>query len=447
MKSSLKYGLFLWCIFSLLFLNAQSPAPNNTYNLDKVGYEKSSFQSMGHVPVFELKEGIMYEPVDLTGADIFKTTIGFKEVVLPQNKEGYNWNTVAYGYLYRNSVIKSQKSEYLAFVIPDYLLQRTINKLDIWIDFNGDGNFSNDAKPHLKSIAADKWFLQLDSFGGGYNLQWFPVPLFRKFAQMNDTAMKELVGPRHYLGSNYSIKANRKAVLYTCIGDSSERSHVGILDRDFNGSFLDETDLILLSDGDSIFNADNSLPLSQANRIPWKGRDYQFKIQKSKDGYLLNYIELGGSKNRISIGKKIPKVKIFLAPKSSKKVDLQRRLKRKRITKILSKKADIKLIYVWSAINSDFERDSSALHQILRKHALNPKFDAVLLNFGGSIRYITGYNSRFSLNVKQLIADSRTISKLNVHKMPHFLILDRKNRILYIGSNLQTIEDYINRAQ
>jgi hypothetical protein len=79
--------------------------------------------------------------------------------------------------------------------------------------------------------------------------------------------------------------------------------------------------------------------------------------------------------------------------------------------------------------------------------AQNPKFDAVLLNFGGSIRYITGYNSRFSLTVKQLIADSRTISKLNVQKMPHFIILDRKNRILYIGSNLQTIEDYINRAQ
>jgi hypothetical protein len=108
---------------------------------------------MGHVPVFELKEGIIYEPVDLTGADIFKTTTGFTEVILPQNKEGYQWKSVAYGYLYRNSEIKSQKSEYLAFVIPDYLLQRTINKLDIWIDFNGDGNFSNDAKPNLKSIA------------------------------------------------------------------------------------------------------------------------------------------------------------------------------------------------------------------------------------------------------------------------------------------------------
>jgi hypothetical protein len=317
----------------------------------------------------------------------------------------------------------------------------------VFSDFNGDGNFSNDAKPHLKSIALDKWFLQLDSFGGGYDLQWFPVPLFRKFAQMNDTAMKELIGPRQYLGSNYSIKANRKAVLYTCIGDSSERSHVGILDRDFNGSFLDESDLIILSEGDSIFNADNSLPLSKANRVPWKGRDYEFKVYKSGDGYQLNFRELGGSKNRISIGKKIPKVKIFLAPKSTKKVDLQRKLKRKRITKILNKKADIKLIYVWSAINSDFERDSSTLHHILRKHAQNPKFDAVLLNFGGSIRYITGYNSRFSLTVKQLIADSRTISKLNVQKMPHFIILDRKNRILYIGSNLQTIEDYINRAQ
>ena len=440
----LKYGLFFWGMFSFLSLSAQTPAEKT---LDKIGYEKSAFQSMGHIPVFELQDAIMYEPVDLTGADIFKVTTAFTEVILPQNESSYQWKSVAYGYFYRNFEIKSKKKEYLAFIIPDYLLQRTNHKLDIWVDYNDDGDFSNDPKPNLKSIGAGKWFLQLDSFGGGYDLQWFPVPQFRKFAQMNDTAMKELIGPRRYLGSNYSLKANRKAVLYTSIGDSLESAHVGVLDRDFNGSFTDENDLILLSESDSIFNADNSLPLSKANRVPWKGRDYEFNILKSKGEYQLVFRELGGSKNRISIGKKLPKVKAFITPKSTKKVDLQRKLKRRRITKVFNKKAEVKLIYVWSAINSDFERDSSALHQILRKNASNPKFDALLLNFGGSIRYITGYNSRFSLTVKQLIADSKTISKLSIQKMPQFILLDRKNRILYIGSNLQSLEDYINRAQ
>lgn len=444
MKYPLKYGLFFWGMFSFLSLGAQTPTEKT---LDKVGYEKSAFQSMGHIPVFELQDAIMYEPVDLTGADIFKVTTAFTEVILPQDQSSYQWKSVAYGYFYRNFEINLKKREYLAFIIPDYLLQRTSNTLDIWIDFNDDGDFSNDPKPNLKSIGAGKWFLQLDSFGGGYNLQWFPVPQFRKFAQMNDTAMKELIGPRHYLGSNYSLKANRKAVLYTSIGDSLESAHVGVLDRDFNGSFTDENDLILLSESDSIFNADNSLPLSKANRVPWKGRDYEFNILKSGGEYQLEFRELGGSKNRISIGKKLPKVKAFITPKSTKKVDLQRKLKRRRITKVFNRKAEVKLIYVWSAINSDFERDSSALHQILRKNASNPKFDALLLNFGGSIRYITGYNSRFSLTVKQLIADSRTISKLSIQKMPQFILLDRKNRILYIGSNLQSVEDYISRAQ
>lgn len=444
MKYPLKYGLFFWGMFSFLSLGAQTPTEKT---LDKVGYEKSAFQSMGHIPVFELQDAIMYEPVDLTGADIFKVTTAFTEVILLQDESSYQWKSVAYGYFYRNFEINLKKREYLAFIIPDYLLQRTSNTLDIWIDFNDDGDFSNDPKPNLKSIGAGKWFLQLDSFGGGYNLQWFPVPQFRKFAQMNDTAMKELIGPRHYLGSNYSLKANRKAVLYTSIGDSLESAHVGVLDRDFNGSFTDENDLILLSESDSIFNADNSLPLSKANRVPWKGRDYEFNILKSGGEYQLEFRELGGSKNRISIGKKLPKVKAFITPKSTKKVDLQRKLKRRRITKVFNRKAEVKLIYVWSAINSDFERDSSALHQILRKNASNPKFDALLLNFGGSIRYITGYNSRFSLTVKQLIADSRTISKLSIQKMPQFILLDRKNRILYIGSNLQSVEDYISRAQ
>lgn len=431
-------------MISFLSLGAQTP---NEKTIDKMGYEKSSFQSMGHIPMFELQEAIMYEPVDLTGADIFKATTASTKIILPKDKSLYQWKSVSYGYFYRNFEINSKKREYLAFIIPDYLLQRTSNKLDIWIDFNDDGDFSNDPKPNLINNGAGKWFLKLDSFGGGYDLQWFPVPQFRKFAQMNDTAMKELIGPRRYLGSNYSLKANRKAVLYTSIGDSLESAHVGVLDKDFNGLFTDENDLILLSENDSIFNADNSLPLSKANRVTWKGRDYEFIIFKSRDAYQLKYRELEESKNRISIGKKLPKAKAFFTPKSTKKVDLQRKLKRRKITKVFDRKAEVKLIYVWSAINSDFETDSSTLHQILRKNASNPKFDAVLLNFGGSIRYITGYNSRYSLNVKQLIADSRTISKLNIQKIPQFIILDRKNRILYIGSNLQSIDDYINRAQ
>jgi len=62
MKGYLKYGLFLWGFIFLLSLNAQTYPQNNSYNLNKVGYEKSSYQSMGHVPVFELKEGSFMNP-------------------------------------------------------------------------------------------------------------------------------------------------------------------------------------------------------------------------------------------------------------------------------------------------------------------------------------------------------------------------------------------------
>lgn len=442
----MKFRLFSWGFFSVFYLNAQSIVQNHPVPLKQVAYEKSAFQSMGHVPLFDLNELKMYEPVDLTGANIFKVTTEYTEVKLP-NDARYQWKSIAYGYFYRNFRINSKSNEYLAFIVPDYLLQRNTQKLEIWIDFNADGDFSNDPKPNIKSTGVDKWFLQLDSFGGGYDLQWFPVQQFRKFAQMNDTAMKELVGPRKYVGSHYSLKANRKSVLYAEIGDSLERTFIGILDRDFNGSFQDEADLIILSESKIVFNAENALPLTKANRVAWKGRDYKFNIFKSENQYFLNFNELGGSKKGISIGRKIPKAKVYSIPKSSKKSDLQKRLKRKRITKILNKKAELKLLYVWSAINLEFENDSAKLHQILRDNAQNNKFDAVLLNFGGSIRYITGYNSRFTLNVKQFIADSKTMAKLNVKKIPHFILLDEKNRILYIGSNLQMIEDYINRIQ
>jgi len=426
---------------------SQSIEIEQIYKLDKIGYEKSAFQSMGHVPFFELTESQMFEPVDLTGADIFKTTVGFNEVILPNLPSNYQGKTISYGYLYRNFAINKAKREHLAVLIPDYLYQRTTNILDLWIDFNGDWDFSNDPKPNIKQISKGKWFLQLDSFGGGYDIQWFPVPQFRKFAQMNDTAMKELIGPRKYLGSNYSLKANRKSVLYTTIYDSSENANFGLLDRDFNGTFNDEGDMFLVTEGDSIFDAENAILLNKENRISWKGFDYQFKVNNRLDGIYLIIQKLRGSKNKIAIGKKLPKSKGYVIPKSTKKADLQRKLKRKKITKTLNKRAEIKLIYFWSAINSDFENDSSQLHEILRRNSSNPKFDAVLINFGGSIRYITGYNSRFSLNVKQLIADSKTISKLNIQKIPQFIILDRNNRILYIGSSLHSIEDYINRTQ
>ena len=415
-----------------------------TFALKQIGFEKASFQSMGHVPMFQLLNGVIYEPIDLTGADLFKSTVGFTEVKLPSDIENIDY---AYGHLYRNYEAQGLKKEHLTILIKDYYQMKTINKMVVYIDFNADGDFTNDPKPNLQKIGNGKWYLKLDSFGGGYEIQWFPVSQFRKFAQMNDTAMKELIGPRKYLGSHYSLKANRKSVLYGSQNDLNEQISVGLFDKNFNGEYAEDEDLLILSEGDSVFDASNAFELKNLKRANWKGKDYLIKIDKKVSNYQVTFEELLHSRNKVAIGRKIPRVKVLIAPNSNKKSDLSKKLKRRRVSKLLKKSAKVKLIYFWSAINKDFELDSSMLHEVLRNNSTNQNFDAILVNFGGSIRYISGYNSRFSLKNKQAIADSKTIEKLNIKKIPQFLILDNKNRIIYIGSNIQTIQDYINRNQ
>ena len=119
----------------------------------------------------------------------------------------------------------------------------------------------------------------------------------------------------------------------------------------------------------------------------------------------------------------------------SKDSNKPRRNKRRAIRKI---KADSKLIYVWSAENELFMQDSAQLHQWSRLH---PDVQLVMLNFGGSSKYLSSYNNRYSIQAIQGILTSKIVKKLKLQTMPQYFLLDKKNRIRYMGHSISKLNE------
>lgn len=247
---------------------------------------------------------------------------------------------------------------------------------------------------------------------------------------MNDLSIKELKGPREFIGTRFSIKETRFNILYDMVKFRSDSLMVGLMDVNQNGVFTDEgIDRWVISPFNEDYADTKEATIFENNsQISWLGS--QFELRKSsfpKFEFVRN--DMGCSKNSLINGTKVPRFRYCRAIKGKSS---------KKSSRANGGKAQV--FIVWSADNERFVKDSACVHRLSR---MNKEIHWVFLNFGGSGRYVGGYNRRFDLDVTQGFCTSRIAEKLKIQTLPQYYFFDQKHRLIATGKGLDELKHII----
>ena len=95
------------------------------------------------------------------------------------------------------------------------------------------------------------------------------------------------------------------------------------------------------------------------------------------------------------------------------------------------------LVVIWNAYDNQWNQDSMLYHQLAR--VKNDSFQVVMLNYGGSGRYVYRYNKTYDITAHQGFLTSTLIELLKVQTMPQSILLDHKFRIVEINPSLEEL--------
>lgn len=398
--------------------------------LNRVGMDASSKSGMGLIPLFELKENWIHENLDLVGADYQRMPDSVK--IVPPVHLG----DLSYGYFFQQHESSVWESSRLLFVVENGSRWNLSATSRIWVDRNHNLDFRDDTPDTLfrGKMRKPLWFSADNEFASGVNIQVFPTHKFYRFSQMNDLSIKEMSGPRVYLGTEKSLKEERINIRYASFLFRRDTLVIGILDVNSNGVFGDKgIDQWVISD---IYNPAISMQytvlLQSSSEFAWMGYAYRLTLDSARVGsnYLSLTPVLKPSKQHKSLlnDSKIPAFKFCVAQKNGK---------RKHSRKLGNKTS---VWVIWSAENSNYNFDSARLHDLSRQYATTANW--LFLNFGGSGKYVSYYNRRYDLNVLHGFCNSRIADKLKLQSLPQYLVWSERKRLLFNTSNVDDLREY-----
>lgn len=381
----------------------------------------SNQKSMGFIPLFKT-DGIVHSYMDVVGAD-FNNVAKTHPVTLPDsNNQNYY-----YGYVFQEHQSNIFEPNRLLFLVENGKYWWNYNKSRVWFDRDHDFDFTNE-KPDIFSKGRSNviYFDHGDSTGSGLKLEQFPAAKFHRFTSMNDQSIKELKGPREFIGTRYSLKETRFNVIYDIVKFRNDSLMVGLMDVNQNGVFTDEgIDKWLISPYQEHHADTKETTLFERNsQLSWLG--FQFELQESSfPKFEFFRSDEVCSENTLINGTKVPRFRYCktVNGKSSKQSSRSN-----------SDKAQVFII--WSADNERFVRDSAIVHGLSRIHK---DIHWVFLNFGGSGRYVDGYNRRFDLEVTQGFCTYRIAEKLKIQTLPQYFYFDKKHRLVATGKGLDEL--------
>jgi len=240
--------------------------------------------------------------------------------------------------------------------------------------------------------------------------------------------------------------------------------YIGVKDVNSNGSFQDPNmDRVVLSHSIQRFELDNSKPLSNNLTLNWLGKSFRLQSITTENQLLIDYDpsyrpsrKEMKSANSLLVGQKLPRFKFCLAIKKQTKFTKKRKKIRRYKPQVgLFQNAHSRamwpernnldsmqtLVVVWNAFDQQWDKDSSLVHQCARlpKNRVS-NLQVIMLNFGGSGKYVHRYNQRYELNnAIQGFCSASLARKLKIQTMPQYFLLDSRFNILEINPNLQTI--------
>jgi hypothetical protein len=266
----------------------------------------------------------------------------------------------------------------------------------------------------------------------GIQFEPFPYQQFKQFAKMSDEAILLQQGNRTYVSSRFSLKETRWNLWYARTIYDGDTLDIGIKDINCNGKYNDwGIDRVFIkSYNNPIFYGNNSVVLEKNTDLFWMGNSFELKVFDDQLGVVeIKKVAPKTNDYCLSIGKKFPRFRFCVAEKPVHKKQIRRL------------RAEYVFVYVWSAENPSFIADSSILHQIQRN--LPSNFKILMLNHGGSGRYVYRYNKRYETNFLQGFCSPKIAKKLKLQSMPQSFLLDSRHNIVKIGMNARQFQRFI----
>jgi len=479
---------------------SQKANDNNLKNstniiLSKTASDDENSRSMGMVLVFELNSDLIHRSIDQVSGDPMNwTTDTFSYTLLEKNEldkpnignkgsgssislnsEENSENNCKhiriklpqilskspsqidsryhYGYVFNEHRKNPIEPLNTLFVMEDFYT--TNRSTRIWIDYNNNFDLTDDTLFQWKYPAQSLIIPFPDAHSSSQiRISKFPYYKFRQFSSMQDTAMQWMSNGRRFVGSRECLKAIRENILYGDFYTGIDTVKIGLQDVNLNGIVNDKgIDRIVISNQkNEEFSASLSQVLDKENYVVWMGK--MFRVQPSimaNENISLQLTPSYSKKhaNSLILDQKFPRFRFESIEKSKSKKSKsesnkkvldskgnksnsknQQRNSCRSVRKI---KADSKLVYVWSAENESFVQDSAELHRFVRLH---PDIQLIMLNFGGSSKYLSSYNNRYQIESIQGILTSKNVKKMKLQSMPQYFLLDKKNRIKFIGHSI-----------
>ena len=392
------------------------------------GIDAEQQQSMSLSPLFYLTGNQIASFLDISSA-LSIDSIYYHSIGLPTSHK----SDLAYGYIYENHLQNKFSPNHTLFIVGNPTKLKSTKISLIWVDRNHDFNFDNEIPDTLYYGATKKAILLgSNSKSLAIDFKLFPFNEFRQFAAMSDEAIQMSQGNRNYVGTRYSFRETRWNLWYSDFVFEGDTLRLGVKDVNCNGSYNDLgiDKVFLMSANSNEFQGNNSLSLKKETILFWMGNSFSFSVL---DGQLFNaqIRKIASVKNdaSLSVGKKFPRFRYCVAEKPVHK---------NQIRKI---KSDFLIVYVWSAENPIFIKDSAILHQIQR--TLPTNFKLLMLNHGGSGKYVYRYNRRYDVNFLQGFCSPKVAKKLKLQSMPQSFVLDNNQKIIKIGMNVHQIQRFI----
>lgn len=402
--------------------------------LNRVGMDAASKSSMGLIPLFSVRGNWIHENLDLAGADYQRMPDSVK--IIPPVHQG----ALSYGYFFQQHEASKWEPNRLLFVVENGARWNRSAVSRIWVDRNHNLDFTDDKPDTLYKgqMRQTLWFSAHSEHASGVNIQVFPTNRFYKFSQMNDMSVREMAGPRVFLGTESSLKVERINIRYAPFLFRRDTIVVGILDVNSNGFFGDKgIDQWVISDAyEPAISTQYTVPMLENSEFAWMGYAYQLTRDTAFQGNNLSLTPvIKPSKNHKSLlnGAKIPAFKFCVAQKNGKRIRSRK----------LGNKTNVMVI--WSAENANYISDSARLHALSRGR--DSMVIWVFLNFGGSGKYVSYYNRRYDIDVLHGFCNSSIAEKLKLQSLPQYLVWSNRKRLLFNTSNVDDLREYLQNMQ
>lgn len=321
---------------------------------------------------------------------------------------------------------------------------KTMNGLRVWVDMNHNLDLTDDGEP--QSLNLNNSFLKLDLFPFGLAIQ---LSLFRdkeleSCQNMYAKAIGLIQGKREFAGIKQSFRERRLSIWFGMQVAENDTLYWALKDVNANGRYNDVgEDIIMISNRFGEFNTANATQYFKGVSIDWLGRRF-----------VVNTVLLGSEKLTLSVGrtskrnnekkrsllmgKKIPRLTFCCITGVYKPgKPLKKTVKRQSIRQF---KGKYTYIVVWNADDSVFVHDSASLHQLSRN--LPDSLQILMLNHGGSGKYVYRYNNRYETVMHQGFCSKEVAEKLKLQTLPQTFLINHKQKLIAINMSFLALNTF-----